>query len=128
MVSIPLSSDDESTRPHGSGSAPEDSSQPVDTIQQQQQQPRKPLEQSYSLDHEHVEEKGRLIQQVFSLQNTLDDLAQRVDAVKDENVKLKSENQILGQYIENLMAASSVFQGNKGKSRVDKPTADKRKR
>jgi len=38
------------------------------------------------------------------------DLSQRVDAVKDENLKLKSENQILGQYIENLMAASNVFQ------------------
>lgn len=38
------------------------------------------------------------------------DLSQRVDSVKEENLKLKSENQVLGQYIENLMAASSVFQ------------------
>ena len=63
----------------------------------------------------------------------MDDLAQRVDAVKDENVKLKSENLILGQYIENLMAASSVFQGNKGAKGGGgggggKPTAEKRKR
>jgi len=55
-------------------------------------------------------EKSRLIEQVLALQSTLDDLSQRVDAVKDENLKLKSENQILGQYIENLMAASNVFQ------------------
>ena len=38
------------------------------------------------------------------------DLSSRVDSVKVENLKLKSENQVLGQYIENLMAASSVFQ------------------
>lgn len=38
------------------------------------------------------------------------ELSARVDAVKEENLKLKSENQVLGQYIENLMSASSVFQ------------------
>lgn len=38
------------------------------------------------------------------------DLSQRVDSVKEENLKLRSENQVLGQYIENLMSASSVFQ------------------
>lgn len=59
---------------------------------------------------EDDEEKQRLISQVLELQNTLDDLSSRVDTVKVENLKLKSENQVLGQYIENLMAASSVFQ------------------
>jgi len=67
-----------------------------------------------SLDHDlnadESEEKSRLISQVLELQNTLDDLSQRVDCVKEENLKLKSENQVLGQYIENLMSASSVFQ------------------
>lgn len=61
-----------------------------------------------SLDE--MEEKARLITQVLELQNTLDDLSQRVDGVKEENFKLRSENQVLGQYIENLMSASSVFQ------------------
>nr|CAG4641408.1 EOG090X0N2I [Eulimnadia texana] len=56
------------------------------------------------------EEKARLIAQVMELQNTLDDLSQRVDGVKEENLRLRAENQVLGQYIENLMAASSVFQ------------------
>lgn len=62
------------------------------------------------------EEKARLISQVLELQNTLDDLSQRVDSVKEENLKLRSENQVLGQYIENLMAASSVFQSAEPKS------------
>ncbi|XP_067633540.1 short coiled-coil protein A isoform X2 [Eurosta solidaginis] len=59
---------------------------------------------------DEMEEKARLITQVLELQNTLDDLSQRVDSVKEENLKLRSENQVLGQYIENLMSASSVFQ------------------
>lgn len=45
------------------------------------------------------------------------DLSQRVDSVKEENMKLKSENQVLGQYIENLMSASSVFQSTSPKSK-----------
>ena len=40
----------------------------------------------------------------------MDDLTNRVDAVKEENLKLRSENTVLGQYIENLMQASAVFQ------------------
>jgi short coiled-coil protein len=62
------------------------------------------------------EEKARLISQVLELQNTLDDLSQRVDTVKEENLKLRSENQVLGQYIENLMSASSVFQSTQANS------------
>jgi len=62
------------------------------------------------LSPDEMEEKSRLISQVLELQNTLEDLSQRVDSVKEENLKLKSENQVLGQYIENLMSASSVFQ------------------
>ncbi|XGW16120.1 hypothetical protein V3C99_001510 [Haemonchus contortus] len=61
---------------------------------------------------EDPEEKARLISQVLELQNTLDDLSQRVDSVKEESLKLRSENQVLGQYIQNLMASSSVFQSS----------------
>lgn len=46
-------------------------------------------------------EKARLISQVLELQNTLDDLNQRVDGVKEENLRLRSENMVLGQYIGN---------------------------
>ncbi|PSN30902.1 hypothetical protein C0J52_18575 [Blattella germanica] len=44
-------------------------------------------------------------------------LSQRVDSVKEENLKLRSENQVLGQYIENLMSASSVFQSTSPKTK-----------
>ena len=51
----------------------------------------------------------------FSYSST--DLSQRVDSVKEENLKLRSENQVLGQYIENLMSASSVFQSTSPKAK-----------
>ena len=54
---------------------------------------------------------------VFSNIVACADLSQRVDSVKEENLKLKSENQVLGQYIENLMAASSVFQSTSPKAK-----------
>jgi len=73
------------------------------------------LDPDANLDDE--EEKQRLIAQVLERQNTLDDLSSRVDSVKVENLKLKSENQVLGQYIENLMAASSVFQSASPKAK-----------
>ncbi|XKL64734.1 hypothetical protein PGB90_004820 [Kerria lacca] len=66
---------------------------------------------------DELEEKARLITQVLELQNTLDDLSHRVECVKDETFKLRSENQVLGQYIENLMSASSVFQSTSPKSK-----------
>ncbi|KAK8396745.1 hypothetical protein O3P69_005018 [Scylla paramamosain] len=76
------------------------------------------LEPDISPDEQ--EEKARLIAQVLELQNTLDDLSQRVDSVKEENLKLRSENQVLGQYIENLMSASSVFQSTSPKTKKNK--------
>ncbi|XP_053639269.1 short coiled-coil protein homolog isoform X3 [Cherax quadricarinatus] len=81
-----------------------------------------PLHNSFGLDMspDEQEEKARLIAQVLELQNTLDDLSQRVDSVKEENLKLRSENQVLGQYIENLMSASSVFQSTSPKTKKNK--------
>ncbi|CAH8854123.1 unnamed protein product [Trichobilharzia szidati] len=76
-----------------------------------------------------LEEKQRLISQILELQHTLEDLSTRVDAVKEENLKLRSENQILGQYIENMMANSSVFQSTSplsdgNRSRTNKKLRD----
>lgn len=54
-------------------------------------------------------EKARLISQVLELQNTLDDLNQRVDGVKEENLRLRSENMVLGQYIGECVLQKSVY-------------------
>ncbi|XP_057314001.1 short coiled-coil protein B-like isoform X2 [Hydractinia symbiolongicarpus] len=86
MVNIPLSSDDE-----------------VINHQQQNRNHNSCPQTEITLDGDEAEEKSRLIQQVFQLQNTLDDLAQRVDAVKDENVKLKSENQVCLLFLVNIL-------------------------
>lgn len=87
-------------------------------------------------------EKEVLIGRILELQNTLHDLTQRVNSVKEENSKLKSENevdlvtgegqgtlpsidhvvtmsllslQILNQYIENLMSTSGMFKSTDGR-------------
>ena len=39
-------------------------------------------------------EKEELIGQILELQNTLQDLSQRVNSVKEENAKLKTENEV----------------------------------
>ena len=50
-----------------------------------------------------LEEKARLISQVLELQNTLEDLSSKVDNVKEENLRLRSENQV------NLQASSKIL-------------------
>ena len=54
-------------------------------------------------------EKEALISRIIELQSTLQDLSQRVNSVKEENSRLKTENQVLNQYIENLMVTSGIF-------------------
>lgn len=51
---------------------------------------------------------------------TFSDLSQRVDSVKEESLKLRSENQVLGQYIQNLMASSAVFHSAQPKAAQNK--------
>ncbi|TKR78152.1 hypothetical protein L596_019007 [Steinernema carpocapsae] len=75
--------------------------------------PAQPLPREESEDQE---EKARLIASVLELQNTLNDLSERVDNVKEESLKLRSENQVLGQYIHNLMGSSSIFQPAQARS------------
>ena len=47
-------------------------------------------------EKEEEEEKEELIGQILELQNTLHDLSQRVNTVKEENSKLRAENQVAG--------------------------------
>ncbi|XP_078532808.1 short coiled-coil protein isoform X1 [Lissotriton helveticus] len=108
FINIPLGNDAAGNLPPGSYSGQE--SLPSEVMNTEMD----------AVDAEHqieMEEKTRLINQVLELQHTLEDLSARVDAVKEENLKLKSENQVLGQYIENLMSASSVFQTTDTKSK-----------
>ena len=111
-VSLNSDSDGEHKSDFGILKQPEESSITLPTIDDNE------LENTRTLDE--TTEKTRLICQILELQNTLEDLSQRVDSVKEENIKLKSENEVLGKYIENLMATSSVFQNTdaKGKAKL----------
>ena len=60
-------------------------------------------------------EKEELISHILELQNTLHDLSQRVNSVKEENSRLKSENDVLNKYVENLMVSSGIFKSTAGK-------------
>ena len=60
-------------------------------------------------------EKEELISHILELQNTLHDLSQRVNSVKEENSRLRSENDVLNKYIENLMVSSGIFKSTAGK-------------
>ncbi len=62
-----------------------------------------------STQQELSPEKEALIMKVIELQSTLQDLSQRVNTVKEENCRLKTENQVLNQYIDNLMQTSGIF-------------------
>lgn len=96
----------------------------VETIQQPTDVKEEVEEEEESSSHQNDEhDKLRLISEVLDLQHTLDDLSQRVDNVKEENAKLKSENQVLGQYIDNLMAASNVFRKSGSTKPVKSPTS-----
>lgn len=73
-------------------------------------------EDGHDFQEEETDRK-QLIDKVQQLQSTLNDLWTRVDSVKEENTKLKSENEVLGQYIENLMETSSIFQSIQPKTK-----------
>lgn len=60
-------------------------------------------------------EKELAIRKIIELQSTLQDLSQRVNSVKEENSRLKAENQVLNQYIENLMLTSGIFKSTTAK-------------
>ncbi len=60
-------------------------------------------------EKEASSEKDLVIRKIIELQSTLQDLSQRVNNVKEENSRLKAENQVLNQYIENLMLTSGIF-------------------
>lgn len=60
-------------------------------------------------------EKEVAIRKIIELQSTLQDLSQRVNSVKEENSRLKAENQVLNQYIENLMLTSGIFKSTAAK-------------
>jgi len=67
--------------------------------------PARPLK-----DFGSPEDKLRVMEQILELQNTLEDLINRIDIVKEESSRLMTENHMLGKYIRTLMSSSSLFQ------------------
>ena len=103
---IPMADDEEDVNvtcaPQPQESAGVTSLPVLESVTPKNEEPRAPTLLDNELSPEEQEEKARLIAQVLELQNTLDDLSSRVDNVKEENLRLRSENQVLGQYIGKL--------------------------
>ncbi|OMJ93486.1 hypothetical protein SteCoe_3458 [Stentor coeruleus] len=54
-------------------------------------------------------EKEALIDKILQLQNTLQDLTKKIDSVRSENQDLRDENNVLKEYINNLMQKAGSF-------------------
>eukprot|EP01137_Pigoraptor_chileana_P029854 Opistho-2@15632 len=71
---------------------------------------------------EEEAEKSEIIERILNLQSTMEQLTKRVGTVKGENAKLQSENKVLTQYLENLLAQSSLFTNLSGAPPPQRPS------
>eukprot|EP00164_Ancoracysta_twista_P004701 GFYU01006356.1.p1 GENE.GFYU01006356.1~~GFYU01006356.1.p1 ORF type:complete len:108 (+),score=17.54 GFYU01006356.1:125-448(+) len=68
--------------------------------------------------------KPELVGSILQMQATLEDLSSRINRVRTDNDKLREDNSVLKQYIDNLMGR--VNEGSKGKLTVSTKVALKR--
>eukprot|EP00092_Neocalanus_flemingeri_P031297 GFUD01033993.1.p1 GENE.GFUD01033993.1~~GFUD01033993.1.p1 ORF type:complete len:136 (+),score=54.69 GFUD01033993.1:44-451(+) len=61
-------------------------------------------------EEEPVDEKSSLIRDIKVLNMTLEDLTQKMIAVKTDTTKLKQENAVIDEYVVNLMEQSKTFE------------------
>uniref|UniRef100_A0A8C9I6E3 Uncharacterized protein n=1 Tax=Piliocolobus tephrosceles TaxID=591936 RepID=A0A8C9I6E3_9PRIM len=71
-----------------------------------------PLHSAWATEHIYI--FPHLINKLYFFE----DLSARANAGKEENLKLKSENQFVRQHIENLISASGVFQTTDTESKI----------
>ncbi|GAA5976116.1 hypothetical protein JCM5350_000320 [Sporobolomyces pararoseus] len=73
--------------------------------------PTEPTEEDIGLDASDVVEKERLVKDIISKQDGLRALLQRVSEVQGEATKLKSDNETLQTYIDNLTRNNAMAAG-----------------
>ena len=71
--------------------------------------PKELIGEAPAMPVDEKEEANRLVVQNLDLQKTLDALTSLFDSVKEDNLVLKSENQVLSQCTKNVMHAPSSF-------------------
>merc|ERR1712202_38333 len=57
-----------------------------------------------------ADEKSKLIRDIKELNLTLEDLTQKIVAVKTDTTKLKDENVVIDEYVANLIEQSKTFE------------------
>ena len=58
----------------------------------------------------NVDEKEALIKSIMEMSRTLDDITNKTADIKKDTTRLKQENDVLDEYIANLMQQSKTFE------------------
>ena len=68
-------------------------------------------------EEEVLDEKAELIKKILEMSRTLDDITNKIADVKKDTIRLKQENEVINEYVANLMEQSKTFEptdlGNK---------------
>ena len=61
-------------------------------------------------DSEVLDEKAQLIKAILEMSKTLDDISNKIADVKKDTIRLKHENEVINEYVANLMVQSKTFE------------------
>ena len=61
-------------------------------------------------DEPEVDEKQELINRIMEMSRTLDDITNKIADVKKDTLRLTGENEVMDEYLANLMAQSKTFE------------------
>ena len=59
---------------------------------------------------EVLDEKAELIKNILEMSRTLDDITNKIADVKKDTIRLKQENEVINEYVANLMEQSKTFE------------------
>ena len=61
-------------------------------------------------EEESGDEKSLLIKTILEMSRTLDDISNKIADIKKDTIRLKQENQVIDEYVSNLMEQSKTFE------------------
>lgn len=62
---------------------------------------------------EPLDEKAVLIKNIQEMSRTLDDITNKIADIKKDTIRLKQENEVIDEYVLNLMEQSKTFEPTK---------------
>ena len=61
-------------------------------------------------EEESGDEKSLLIKTILEMSRTLDDISNKIADIKKDTIRLKQENEVIDEYVSNLMEQSKTFE------------------